>query len=155
MAKFNDRDSLTKAFQQLGNSLEVSQRRADEQLRTKQPILERESFLRIVNSFVFPKNPDRLLYVHDLSEEELEENPFAQAVKRILGSGADIADLGFVIRELQYELLDSVFSLLDTVSDYDDFPVDEFNVYAIDESTNEPKDLIDGLHEDIGTMMNW
>lgn len=155
MPKFTDRDSLTKAFQQLGHSEVAARELADRQLATKDPILERESFLRLVNSFVFSKDPEHLRFVRRLSDEELEENPFAQSVKRILDSGADMADLTSVIRDMQYDLLESVFSLLDTVSDYDDFPIDEFNVYAINEATNEPEHLIDGLHEDIATMRSW
>jgi hypothetical protein len=33
------------------------------------------------------------------------------------------------------------------VANYEGFPVDEFNLYAINEQTNEPEVLIDGLHE--------
>lgn len=161
MPKFTDLDSLTAAFMQLGISASEAKERADEQLESGEAFIERESFLRLVNSFVFEKDGvERVHLVGKMAaeedpDEEDEEFAFGHAAGRLLAVGADPKDIVVIIREMQYDLLQEVFSLLDTVSDYDDYPVDEFNVYAINEDTNEPECLVDALHESIYEMKEW
>jgi hypothetical protein len=156
MPKFTDKQNLFDALKKLGIDDPLADNLANEQLRSGIPHVETISFLRIVNSFVWTlENPESLQRMKNISEDELERNPFAKSVRRMLELGVSSLDIKIVIREMQYELLEQVFSLLDNISDYDGFPIDEFNLYAINEETNEPEVLIDGLHECISLMRRW
>ena len=99
--------------------------------------------------------PEQMLALTEMSEQDLEGNEDALAKRRMLLAGADPRDIKIVARDSQFDLLHQLFALMDNVSDYEGYPVDEFNLYAINESTNDPDVQIDGLHECVSFLEEW